>query len=88
MVVSSGLDLLDPRPLQREGLRTVADGISESRPGFLPLPFLADELQQITTQILEHRVLLNQDLMQTKPFSSQFINVGGLVSLTIEKIPK
>lgn len=88
VVVSPGLDLLDPRPLQREGLRMVADGISESRPGFLPLQFLADELQQITTQILEHRVLLNQDLMQTKPFSYQFINVRGLVSLTIGEIPK
>ena len=62
VVLSPGLDLLDPRPLERQGLQMLAGGLSESRPGFPPLPFVADEIQQITAQIPNHQVLLNQNL--------------------------
>ncbi|NEQ52194.1 MAG: CHAT domain-containing protein, partial [Leptolyngbya sp. SIO3F4] len=64
VVLSPGLNLLNPQPLQRQDLRMLAGGISESRPGFPPLPFVTDELQQITTQIPDHQLLVNQDLTQ------------------------
>ncbi|MEM9213330.1 MAG: CHAT domain-containing protein [Cyanobacteria bacterium P01_F01_bin.150] len=62
VVLSPGLNLLDPQPLEREGLQMLAGGISESRPGFIPLPFVSDEIEQITTQIPDHQVLFNQEL--------------------------
>ncbi len=64
VVLSPGLDLLDPRPLDRQGLQMLAAGLSESRPGFPPLPFVNNELEQITTQIPNNKLLFNQDLTQ------------------------
>ncbi|MEM9486888.1 MAG: CHAT domain-containing protein, partial [Cyanobacteria bacterium P01_F01_bin.116] len=62
VVLSPGLSLLDPRPLPRQGLQMLAGGISEAQLGFSPLPFVQDELQQITAQIPNHQVLLNQTM--------------------------
>ncbi|MEO0489338.1 MAG: CHAT domain-containing protein, partial [Cyanobacteria bacterium J06659_2] len=62
VVLSPGLDLLDPQPLERQGLRMLAAGLSEARAGFPPLPFVNDELEQITQEIPNHQVLFNQDL--------------------------
>jgi len=41
------LRLVDPRPLSAEARRTLAAGISESRPGFSALPYVVSELAGI-----------------------------------------
>ena len=81
VVLSPGLNLLDPQPLQRRELRMLAGGISESRPGFPPLPFVTHEIQQITTQIPEHQVLVNQELTQANLAESLATAPVGVVHL-------
>ena len=73
VVLSPGLNLLDPRPLQRQGLKMLAGGLSEARSGFPALPFVSDELQQVTTQIPNHRVLLNRELTKANLFKGTSI---------------
>ncbi|MEL7353863.1 MAG: CHAT domain-containing protein [Cyanobacteria bacterium J06560_5] len=62
VVLSPGLNLLDPRPLERQSLRMLAAGLSESRPGFPALPFVNNELQNVTTQLPNNQLLFNQSL--------------------------
>ena len=59
---SPGLDLLAPRPQDRERVKLLVGGVSEARSGFPALPYVAKEIEQITAQIPDHDVLLNQDL--------------------------
>ncbi len=65
VVSSPGLSLLDPNPLPRQGLQMLVGGVSEARSGFAPLPFVRDELQQVTAQIPNHQVLFNEALTTT-----------------------
>ncbi|MEM9486081.1 MAG: CHAT domain-containing protein, partial [Cyanobacteria bacterium P01_F01_bin.116] len=70
VILSPGLSLLDPKPLQQQGLKMLAGGLSEARSGFPALPFVSDELEQIKTQIPDNEVLLNQSLTQTNLLNS------------------
>lgn len=47
IATTPGLDLTDPRPLKREGLRVMAGGLSEAVQGFPPLPHVEPELDSI-----------------------------------------
>lgn len=62
VVLSPGLDLLAPSPQDREKVKLLVGGVSEARSGFPALPYVAKEVEQITTQIQDHDVLFNQDL--------------------------
>ncbi|WP_236618877.1 CHAT domain-containing protein [Acaryochloris sp. CCMEE 5410] len=64
VALSPGLDLLAPRPQAREKVKLLVGGVSEARSGFPALPYVAKEVEQITSQIQEHAVLFNQDLTQ------------------------
>lgn len=62
VALSPGLDLLAPRPQERERVKLLVGGVSEARSGFPALPYVAKEIEKITSQIQNHDVLLNQDL--------------------------
>jgi len=47
VAVTPGLDLTDPRPLQRQGGRVFLGGLSEAVGGFPPLKFVRDELEKV-----------------------------------------
>jgi CHAT domain-containing protein/predicted negative regulator of RcsB-dependent stress response len=47
VAVTPGLNLTDPRPLQREGVEILLAGLSEARPGFAALPHVVDEVARI-----------------------------------------
>ncbi len=81
VVTSPGLNLLDPSPLERQGLQMLAGGLSEARPGFPPLPFVEDEIQQITAQIPNHQVLFNQDLTRNNLTASLATAPAGVIHL-------
>ncbi|MDV3348314.1 CHAT domain-containing protein [Leptothoe sp. LEGE 181152] len=81
VVLSPGLSLLEPRPLQRQGLAMLAGGLSEARSGFSALPFVPDELQQVTTQIPNNQVLFNQALTKTNLLNSLKTAPAGVVHL-------
>ncbi|MEM7792893.1 MAG: CHAT domain-containing protein [Cyanobacteria bacterium P01_C01_bin.118] len=70
VVLSPGLSLLDPRPLKQQDLQMLTGGLSEARSGFSALPFVNNELQQVTTQIPDHQVLLNQTLTKANLLDS------------------
>jgi CHAT domain-containing protein/predicted negative regulator of RcsB-dependent stress response len=46
-----GLQLLDPKPLQRGELSALKAGLTEERQGFPALPFVAAELQEIRAEV-------------------------------------
>ncbi|ABW31411.1 CHAT domain-containing protein [Acaryochloris marina] len=62
VALSPGLELLAPRSQDRERVKLLVGGVSEARSGFPALPFVAKEVEQITAQIQDNDVLLNQDL--------------------------
>jgi len=59
-----GLQLLDPKPLTRGDIYAFTGGLSESRQGLPPLPFVEIELQQIKAQV-SGQLLLNQEFTTT-----------------------
>ncbi|MDJ0702768.1 MAG: CHAT domain-containing protein, partial [Leptolyngbyaceae cyanobacterium MO_188.B28] len=81
VVLSPGLTLLDPRPLQRRGLQMLAGGLSKARSGFPALHFVVDELQQVTAQIPDHQVLLNQELTKSNLLNSLEMTPAQVVHL-------
>ncbi|MEM9486789.1 MAG: CHAT domain-containing protein, partial [Cyanobacteria bacterium P01_F01_bin.116] len=82
VVLSPGLSLLDPRPLKQQDLQMLAGGLSEARSGFSALPFVNNELQQVTTQIPDHQVLLNQTLTKANLLDSLKTVPASVVHLT------
>jgi CHAT domain-containing protein len=69
IAVTPGLQLIDPRPLQRQQLKVLVGGLSEERQGFSALPGVKTEVQQIKAEIPSH-LLLNQTFT-TATFQSQ-----------------
>ncbi|MFG6107213.1 CHAT domain-containing protein [Leptothoe sp. EHU-05/26/07-4] len=70
VVLSPGLSLLDPQPLPQQGLNMLVGGLSEARSGFPALPFVPEEVQDVTAQIPNNQVLLNQTLTQPNLLNS------------------
>ncbi len=66
VVLSPGLQLLDPRPLPRHNVSLLAGGLSKSREGFAPLPFVENEVINIAALIPNHRIYLNESLTQNQ----------------------
>ncbi|HEY9616233.1 MAG TPA: CHAT domain-containing protein [Microcoleaceae cyanobacterium] len=60
VALTPGLQLLDPRPLQRQRLKLLVGGLSEGRQGFVPLPGVEQEIDQIKSEV-PAQVLFNQN---------------------------
>jgi len=60
VAITQGLQLLNPQPLARSELRTVAGGLSEAQADFPALPAVKEELQGIKSTVLDTRVLLDE----------------------------
>ncbi len=63
IAVTPGLELLEAKSLQRRQTQVFAAGLSEARLGFQPLPNVAAELEQITSQIPAKK-LLNEEFTE------------------------
>lgn len=64
IALAPGLQLLNPHPLQQQGLQTLAAGLTEERHGFSALPNVSSELQEIKSEV-SSQVLLNQAFTST-----------------------
>ena len=53
IAIASGLQLLESRPLQRQGVKALTAGLTEARQGFSELPNVAVESEQIRLGISE-----------------------------------
>jgi CHAT domain-containing protein len=64
VALTPGLRLLNPQPLQKQGLSTLAAGLTQERHGFSALPNVGLELQEIQSEVAS-RLLLNQEFTST-----------------------
>ena len=64
LALAPGLKLVDPKPLAEQKLAAITAGLSESRHGFIPLPFVNVEVEQIQST-LDSRVLLNETFTES-----------------------
>ena len=62
VAVTPGLELTDPRPLQRDATRLLAAGLSEAVQGFPALPHVPAELQEVR-QFSPGNILLNHEFV-------------------------
>ncbi len=65
VAITPGLDLTDPRPVKREGIRMLAVGLTESVQGFPPLPNVSAELQAVQ-RLYGGDLLLNRDFLVSR----------------------
>lgn len=65
IAITPGLSLTDPRPLDREGIRLFAGGVSDAVQGFSALPHVEDELSRLA-ELYDGRVLLNEDFQRPR----------------------
>lgn len=73
IALSPGLQLLDPKPLEREQLSALAAGLSEAKGGFSALPNVETEIQQLQQEV-SARVVLNNEF--TKANFSQLVKAS------------
>jgi len=64
IALTPGLTLLNPRSWGRSHLRALIAGMTESRQGLAPLPYVAREVEKIVAKIPRHTVLLDQQFTQ------------------------
>lgn len=64
LALAPGLKLVDPKPLAEQRLAAITAGLSESRHGFIPLPFVDVEVEQIQST-LDSRILLNETFTES-----------------------
>ncbi len=64
IALTPGLQLLSPRSLSTEKLRTLVGGLAEARQGFAPLPGVKQEIKEIA-RIVSSEVILDRDF--TRP---------------------
>ncbi|MBD2603715.1 CHAT domain-containing protein [Scytonema hofmannii FACHB-248] len=60
VAITPGLELLNPKPLARKGLRIIAGGLTEASKNFPALPNVQVELDAIKSKVTDTRVLLNR----------------------------
>ena len=68
--ITPGLNLTDPRPIQREKARLFAVGVTEAVQGFPALPNVAGELEALKEIFPAHRMLLNEQFL-VEDFANQ-----------------
>ncbi|MGH7235124.1 MAG: CHAT domain-containing protein, partial [Nitrospiraceae bacterium] len=84
VATTPGLNLTDPRPINRERVKVLSSGLTESVQGFPPLPHVSTELRAIRT-LYGGDQLLNRDFvvsglekeLKEKPFSVLHIASHG-----------
>ncbi len=90
--ITPGLDLTDPRPIERKNMQVLAFGLTEPVQGFPPLPYVSAELEAID-RLYGGRRLVNQDFrianMQNELRDAQFniVHVAshGQFEMDVEK---
>jgi len=60
LAITPGLELTDPRPLPRENVHILLNGLSQGVQNFSPLPYVPEEISSIEALFDNKRVLLNQ----------------------------
>ncbi|MCX7596816.1 MAG: CHAT domain-containing protein, partial [Fischerella sp.] len=97
VALAPGLQLIDPKPLQRGKLNVLAAGVSEQRyiegRNFAPLKNVEVELQKIQSAIPKSEELLNQNFTKTNvknqikeaPYTVVHIATHGEFSSNVEK---
>ncbi len=63
VATTPGLRLTDPRPIPRENIRLLANGLTEAVQGFPALPYVAQELESIGKLYSGSTVLENKDFV-------------------------
>jgi CHAT domain-containing protein/Tfp pilus assembly protein PilF len=61
--ITPGLNLTDPRPVQREKAKVLAVGVTEAVQGFPPLPNVAAELAMLKTLFKDTTTLVDQSFL-------------------------
>lgn len=64
VALSPGLQLLEPKKTEKKRFAALAAGLTESRFGFSPLPYVKTELQDIKS-ILHSKELINQEFTES-----------------------
>lgn len=59
LAITPGLQLIEPKPLNQEGITAIAGALTEARQGFAALPAVASEIKEISAEISAN-VLLNE----------------------------
>jgi CHAT domain-containing protein len=84
LATTPGLDLTEPRPLDRENTRVLALGVSKAVQGFPPLPNVAAEVQSLrglfpTTALVDERFnLVNlEQRLRDEPFTIVHVATHG-----------
>jgi len=91
IAIAPSLQLLSPRPLQREQMRALVGGLSEGIAGATPLPGVEREINQIRDQI-SAQVLLNRSFttqtlqaeVQKSPFTVVHLATHGQFSSEVD----
>ncbi len=87
VALTTGLELLDPKPLERKSLRVLTAGLTEARHGYSSLEYVDDELEQIESQV-SGEFLINQEFtskdlqaqIASQPFSVVHLATHGKFS--------
>ena len=74
VALTPGLQLLSPRSLSPEQLRTLAGGLAEARQGFSSLPGVREEVKEIA-KVVSAEILLDRDF--TRPRLQREIEAGS-----------
>lgn len=92
LATTPGLNLTDPRPIQREKIQVLAAGLTESVQGFPPLPHVSAELQALKDayqgdQLLDRDFLLPtmQKELRDQPFTVLHIASHGQFESDVRK---
>ena len=80
IVISQGLQLVDPRQLDKEELSAIAAGLTEARQGFSAIPAVEGEINQIASNI-PVSVLLNDEFTRGSLFNQVQKNSASVVHL-------
>ena len=92
VALTPGLELLAPQPFQAQHLNVLVLGVSESRQGFPPLPYVNAELAQIDAQVpslmLQNQKFTQsafQEAVDTQPFPVVHLATHGQFSSALDQ---
>jgi CHAT domain-containing protein/tetratricopeptide (TPR) repeat protein len=66
IAITPGLELLEPRSIERTNVQLLTSGLSEGRPGFKPLTYVPTELHAIQSYYRNGTSLQDKDFIETK----------------------